>query len=150
MGKLALIFGLMTLVTGWLAANEFRREHAYAGRWQTAPVTISGSHLEQRETMKGKRGRGGSTYDVEVTEFTYRNADNQLVMFTREGGSFLTKVRERFAKGQPVTVEYVPGEPNSERFEGTGGGWKVTVAMFLLFGAVFVFTFRRGLARQAR
>lgn len=146
-GKLALIFGLMTLVMGWFAIDQFQRERAYASSGRTAVVQIAGSHLEQRQTMQGKRGRGGSNYDMEVTEFTYRDSDNQVVKFRREATSFPQNIRERFARKQPVSVEYIPGEPNSERWAGMGGGWKVPAVMFLVFGAVFVFAFRRGMAR---
>jgi hypothetical protein len=145
-GKLALVFGLLTLVSGWFSLEELRREGRYEREGKVAQVQLAGSQTQQRETMKGRRGRS-TTYEVDVTTLTYRDANDRKVEFRRDTKSFPPDLQQRFAAQQPVYIEYIPGEARSERWQGKGGGWKVTAAMFLLFGAAFVFFFRRGLTR---
>lgn len=146
MGKLALLLGLLTAVSGWFAIEGYRREGRYEREGKVAQVQFVGSHKEQRETMKGRRGNS-TTYDVDVMELTYRDASDRKVDFQRRGTSFPPDIRDKFAAQQPVYIEYLPGQANSERWQGKGGGWKVTAILFLLLGAAFVFLFRRGLAR---
>jgi hypothetical protein len=145
-GKLALLFGLLTLLTGWFSIHEFQLEGRYAREGKVAQVQRAGSHTQQRETMKGRRGRS-TTYEVGVTTLTYRDANDRQAEFRRDTNSFPPDIQQRFAAGQPVYIEYIPGEARSERWQGKGGGWKVTAGMFLLFGAVFVVLVRRGFNR---
>lgn len=96
--------------------------------------------------MKGRRGKT-TAYDVDVMTLTYRDTSNRRVEFRRDTVSFPADIRNKFAARQPVFIDYVPGQPNSERWQGKRGGWKVPAVLFLLLAAAFPFCFRRGLSR---
>ena len=129
---------LLLIATGCLglALLDYRENSKFEKYGETALVQPIDSYIERTTTTKKRIGPDEVSVLKDAT-MSYVDKDKKTITFSR---LLSDDILQKFRNRQPVYVEYIPGELNSERFKGETSKTWMFILLFLGFlgGAVYV------------
>jgi len=140
-GMKILLLGLAAAAFLLLTVMSYTENRRFRELGKVAVVDPPAGYVEQTKTRNKNLVETKTT--THWAEMTYTNADGRKTAFKRE---ITGEILEKFKNGEPVRVEYLPGEYNTERFVRApnvlfGGG--LTFLLFLITTAWVVVVIRK-------
>jgi len=136
-----LVLSLFTAGSLLLGVFLWQSDADYRARGKTTTVTaLVGLEQQTSSTRSGRYGQREKSVERTLATMTYADVSGRPITFQRFVSA---ETIARLQSNQSVSVEYIPGEWNTERFPGNEVGATPWFVAFIVFLALLVYVIRK-------